>query len=311
MPVHGRPPIGDRDKLIAWLESGRRIRKPALIARAAKLTGLPVEQISGKAPSIKLPAIKTETDEDIIEGVALRFDVMHKLVTGCARGLLRGVIISGLGGVGKSYSAQWVLDEERKNNNVQSETIKGKISAIELFQLLYRNREGRVCLLDDCDPMLAEDDAVTLLKSALDTMKPRTVSWLTNSNLIKDVPNPYHFNGSVVFLTNLNFDQLTGSGQSRNSAHLQSLMTRCAYLDLGLHDPRMLMVWIKHIVTKNHILVGEGLDVQEEADVLAWMAEHRDRLRKLSIRTAIHIAGYVRIEREGWRNMARVMEFRR
>lgn len=316
--IAGRPPLNEKDpkskdKLIAWLASGRRIRSPKLIRRAMKLTGLAYDQIAGTgklAGKVALPAVKDEqTDEEIIKNVKHRFATMERVIYGICRGQLRGAIVSGLGGVGKGESTRMILEEEHSNNNVQYREIKGKVSPIELFKALYYTREGQVLLLDDCDPMLADDDSVTLLKSALDTTKERKVGWLTNTTLVKDgVKNPFVYNGSCIFLTNLSFDQLIGNGTSKNSAHLQALMTRCAYLDLGLNTPRTLMVWIRHMVQHRRILLAMGLEVEQEQAILNWMQENQNRLRKLSIRTAIHIAGYMKIAGDQWQDMARVME---
>ena len=85
------------------------------------------------------------------------------------------------------------------------------MSAIGLYKKLYEHsHKGHVVCFDDCDAILYDDLALNLLKAALDTGKKRTLCWNTESRTLmaEGMPNSFEFNGGVVFITNIKFDNV-------------------------------------------------------------------------------------------------------
>jgi len=69
---------------------------PAVYADQPKIDNTPVEQ---------------ESDEEAIERIAERFDILDRMTHAVAEGTVRGMIVSGPPGVGKSFGVETVLED--------------------------------------------------------------------------------------------------------------------------------------------------------------------------------------------------------
>jgi hypothetical protein len=76
------------------------------------------------------------------------------------------------------------------------------------------------------------------------------------------------------------------------------------YIDLKLHTHREKLLWIQHVVRKNNILVQAGLTKTLQEAALEYLALNRDKLRDLSIRTALEIATYMKMKPAEWQKFA-------
>ena len=59
---------------------------------------------------------------------------------------------------------------------------KGRATAAGLFITLYENSD-KIIVLDDCDSVFKDDDAVNILKGALDSYDTRKISYITTKAL--------------------------------------------------------------------------------------------------------------------------------
>lgn len=258
----------------------------------------------------------SETEEDIVLKIAERFDILYKCTHGATTGAVRSLIVSGAGGVGKTYTVEKILEYAKENGGTKSEVVHGVLTPVNLYKLLHRNRfANNVVVLDDADSIFDEDTALSVLKAALDSGKSRKISWLAEGKSLiskKDgeVPTEFMYEGTMIFITNLDFQRLVDIGKSKMTAHMQALMTRALYLDLRLHTVKDLTAWVRHIVSKEHILVQDGLSYEQEAEVLDFITENCHNLRNLSIRTATKMASFVKMVGEDWKIMAKHTEFR-
>jgi hypothetical protein len=252
-----------------------------------------------------------ETDAEILSRVGERFNMLNTITRGCCTGAVRSTIVSGVGGVGKTHAIEQILDHYRETQNIQSEVVRGVLSAVNLYKLLYRNRTKHcITVLDDADGIFWDEDALSILKVALDSSLTRKISWMSESQALKndDVPNTFEYAGSMIFITNIDFQTYVDNGKGKLAPHLQALLTRTMYLDLKLHTDRDLMLWIDHVITKNHVLVKDGLKHEQEKEVLDFMKANRTDLRNLSIRTALKLAMLVKMNPAKWQTMARTVE---
>ena len=64
-------------------------------------------------------------------------------------------------------------------------------------------------MFDDCDSILMDELSLNILKGALDSGKSRRISWKAESHKLRSegVPNSFTFNGSVIFITNLKYEE--------------------------------------------------------------------------------------------------------
>jgi hypothetical protein len=290
----GRPPK-DPVKLAKYLSD-----KAAALASGNGLL------IVGEAEESK------ETEAQIISRIEKRFEILYELTEGATVGIVRSLIVSGAGGVGKTFTVERILDAAKEKYGLKTEVVKGVVSPVNLYKLLYRNREkDNVIVLDDADAIFFNEDALSIMKAALDTSITRKISWLSDSHSLKEdsVPTSFLYEGSMIFITNINFQQHLDVGKTKLTPHLQALMTRAIYLDLQLHTSRELVAWINHMVNKNHILVQAGLTHTQEKVAMKYLNDNVAQLRNVSIRTALQLAQFIQAKPDDneWMTMADVI----
>ena len=188
---------------------------------------------------------KTEyADPDIV------FDEIDSYVTMAAKELLPALLITGQGGIGKSYNVEKILDQYGKRHETW-ERVKGKSSAAAMYNTLWYNR-NKIVVFDDCDSVLKDPDAINVLKGALDSSNFREISWATKGEGLvytldlddneeiaqrcqewsqdhhgkEGIPNHFIFEGEVIFISNLKKAEI----YKRDSA----LLTRCTCIDVVL-----------------------------------------------------------------------------
>ena len=128
-----------------------------------------------------------ETDEQIIERTRERFQILEDMTQAAIDGVVRGMVVTGPPGVGKSYGVELVLEKNNLFDKIAGKKLrfgieKGAASAIGLYKLLYNySDKGNVLVLDDCDTVLYDETSLNLLKAALDSSKKRKISWNTDS----------------------------------------------------------------------------------------------------------------------------------
>lgn len=226
-----------------------------------------------------------------------RFDVLAVLADGVAQKNVRSLIVAGAPGVGKTHTLEARLSAAEASGQVKSlTTIKGSISPIGLFVQLWENRDaGQVLMLDDIDAVFADEEAMNLLKGALDTTKTRRISWAKASSFLRDndIPNTFDYNGQIVFITNTNPDAVIEKG-GKLAPHMAALVSRSVFLDLCIHNPQQIMVRVEQVMSESSMLEELGLSKGQAAEVLGWMNQNLDRLRAVSLRTVIQLASFIK-----------------
>lgn len=251
-----------------------------------------------------------ESEEDAVVRIRKTFEMLNTVTKATISGKIRAAIISGPPGIGKSFGVEHVLTTSPQNlmSNMKSmcdnyTIAKGTISGIGLYQLLYENRSAKnVIMFDDCDQVLHDDECLNLLKAALDTGGKRHISWLKKSRHLNeaDIPNSFEFQGSVIFLTNVDFKRIRSS---KLSDHLSAIMSRCHYLDLEIVTTRDKILRIKQIVSDGML---ERYDFSEDEvnDILDFIESNQDHLNELSLRMVVKIADLVSAFPDSWREFA-------
>jgi hypothetical protein len=176
-----------------------------------------------------------------------------------------------------------------KENNINGvyDTITGSITAVGLYQSLWYLRDGGVLILDDCDAVFNDPDALNILKAVLDTdINHRTVSWRKEANWLneKGIEKTFNFKGSIVFLTNIDFESAI-EGKSKSSEHFKALIDRSNYLSLTLYSLEDFMIRITQVTGgSNGSIVKSGLDEKSADFILNWVDENKHRFYNLSLR---------------------------
>ena len=249
-----------------------------------------------------------ETEEKAIERIRERFDILDTMTEATMEGTVRAMIVSGPPGVGKSYGVETVLDRYGTvstlgNTAPKYEVCKGAMSPIGLYCKLYKlAAKDNVIVFDDCDSILLDDLSLNILKAALDSKKTRRICWNTDSHMLRreGVPDTFEFAGSVIFITNIKFDNVR-SKKLRD--HLEALESRCHYIDLTIDTLREKLLRIQQIV-KDGMLNSYALPQDTQAEVVQYIWDNKRRLREISLRTVLKIADLAKAFPDTWRDMA-------
>jgi hypothetical protein len=251
-----------------------------------------------------------QTDEERIADIGARFEMLDDMTKAVLNGDIRALIVSGPPGVGKSYTVEGQIERANMFANISNtkpkhEVVKGSASAIGLYKKLYEySDENSVLVFDDCDSILFDDVALNLLKGALDSGKSRKINWLSESRVLKqeDIPNSFIFKGSVIFITNLKFDQVKSQ---RLKDHLEALQSRCHYLDLTLDTMRDKVLRIRQIARQGAMFEDLGIsDVGQEV-IIDFLDANKNKMREMSLRMAIKVAQLYKSFPNTWENMAK------
>ena len=270
--------------------------------------GVPVV-VAQEAEAVRDPDADL-TDEQVLERINKRFGVMNRMIDGMLSGHIRSMIVSGAPGIGKTYDLELALEKAFKETGLYYHIIRGTCSAPGLYQSMYHGRKGGVIVLDDCDSIFNDEQAFNILKAGLDTTNKRVIAWRKRATWVYDardedrddgevidtderVPNEFEFEGSVVFITNLNFRERGASG-NRTSPHFQALLSRSMYLDLTLSSYRARILRIKDVFL-NSMCKTEKLNEMEAKEILYFVLANADRFHELSLRTVKHICQMYRL----------------
>jgi hypothetical protein len=254
----------------------------------------------------------TETDQEIMDRLRTRFCILDDMTRAAKAGRIRAMIVTGPPGVGKSHGVEAVLgrhdimaDIAQDERLRKYEFIKGATSALGLYTKLYQFREEKCILVfDDCDSVLLDDLSLNLLKAALDSGSRRQIHWNTDSRLLKDegIPNSFDFKGSIIFITNIKFDNVRSA---RLRDHLAAMESRCHYLDLTIDTRREKLLRIRQIVADG-MLEKYDFESDEQEQILEFITQNQDQLRELSLRMVLKIADLCASFPSTWRDVAAV-----
>jgi hypothetical protein len=259
--------------------------------------------------------VASESDEEIIERLRLRFEVLKDMTKAVKEGTVRAMIVTGPPGVGKSFGVDEVLSKDDLFNTLgqrkpKYEIVKGAMSAIGLYTKLYQYSEkGNVIVFDDCDSVLLDDLSLNILKAALDSSKKRTISWNTDSRILRNegVPDKFEFKAGAIFITNIKFENVRSK---KLQDHLAALESRCHYVDLQMDTDREKCLRIKQIVQDGMLDSYEFEDVQRD-EVVDFVMENRAKMRELSLRTVLKVADLRKSFTSNWKSMAEVTVMKR
>ena len=268
---------------------------------------------AGNEPVAEVVALETasETDEAVIERIRQRFEILDEMTTAATTGDIRAMIVSGPPGVGKSFGVERIVEkaclfDQISGKRLRAEVIKGSTSALGLYCALYKHSDANCMLVfDDCDSILLDDVSLNLLKGALDSGKKRKISWLSDSHMLRreGVPDSFEFKGSVIFITNLKFDQMK-SQKLRD--HLDALQSRCHYLDLTLDTMRDKVLRIKQIAQDGALFETYDFQPCEQDEIIEFLEVNKNKFREMSLRMAIKIADLKKSFPLKWKAMAEV-----
>jgi hypothetical protein len=267
-----------------------------------------IEFVSGR-DTVKVETPK-ESDEQAMDRIATRFGVLDEMSRACIAGDIRAMIVTGPAGIGKSHGVNLQMEkasmfDKLAGKKVRFEVVKGAMSGIGLFAKLYKFSDAKnVLVFDDCD-IWEDQDAINVLKGALDSGKTRRISWNKDSRLLREdgIPNSFNFNGSIIFITNKAFDNKKAS---KMQPHLDALQSRCHFLDLTVDTERDKMLRIKqvHRDADGGLFADYSFTQEQTDEIMNFIDANHAKLREVSLRMCLKIADLVKIS-ANWRELAK------
>jgi hypothetical protein len=254
---------------------------------------------AGLSPSAVEAVKPTESRFSINE----RFGFVSDMVTMLSKGAQPSVVITGPGGLGKSYTVLKTLESNgfkdisllddfevgTKLNKLKSFTvIKGYSTPKGLYRTLYENKDG-VIVFDDCDSVLKDPVSLNLLKGALDSYSRRIISWRADMK-DEELPQSFEFKGRVVFISNLSSTQID-----------QAIITRSMAVDLTM-TTKQKVERMRHIMQEPEFM--PDVDVQHKVDAISLIDLLQEKVKELSLRTLIQVTNIRANAGANWRNLA-------
>jgi Cdc6-like AAA superfamily ATPase len=238
-------------------------------------------------------------------GINERFGFVEKLVNMVSSGVQPSAVITGQGGLGKTYTVMKTLQSAgiQDYNEVVRKlaigsridmsklyvTIKGYSTPKGLFRTLFENNRA-VIVFDDCDSILKDPVALNLLKGALDSYGKRIISWNAESfGKDDDLPRSFEFKGKVIFISNMDQDSID-----------QAIRSRSMMIDLSMTDDQK--IDRMEFIAKSDEFLPE-YTAEEKADALGLIREIKDEVKEISLRTLISVTK-IRSANKDWKDLA-------
>jgi hypothetical protein len=234
-----------------------------------------------------------------------RFGFVEKLVTMVATGVQPSAVITGEGGLGKTFTVTKTLAAHGYkdiselaefqvgsviNTSKCFMMVKGYSTAKGLYRTLFENQKS-VIVFDDCDAVLKDPVALNLLKGALDSYGKRIISW--NADMKDDdLPRSFNFEGRVIFISNMDQDRID-----------QAIRSRSMMIDLSMTFDQKIDR-MEYIAKSDEFL--PEYDATIKADALALIRKVGKDAKEISLRTLIAVAK-IRASNKEWKDLATYM----
>lgn len=303
--VKGAPLNANSENIRIYIKSEKDVTISGQITHVDETSSEDVQELDIVAPIDG--GFNGETEEDTINRLNERFAVLAEMTEAAANGDIRGMLVSGAAGVGKSWTVENSLMEigwgHRAAKDDLFEIVRGNITPIGLYKKLYEFRkENSVLVFDDSDSIFFDPISLGLLKVALDTSHIRTIGWFSESYALKDedIPNKFEFKGAIIFITNMDLEK-TKSKQLK--PHFEALISRSHYLDLTIKTQRDKFLRIKGLIKEGKILDNYQFDDRQKEEVLDYLKSRVGSLRELSLRTVLKVSDLKKSKPTRWKSI--------
>ena len=275
-------------------------------ATAVGVTGVQIVDAAGNATGvIGAQAIDAEPIRTVEQEFPIneRFKIMEDYVEMVAAGELASALVTGEGGLGKTFTVMKALNASglkdiskmeigaRFNGSTGFVVVKGYSTPKGLFRTLYENRNQKI-IFDDCDSVLRDPTAVNLLKAALDSYDVRYVTWNAEGGFGEDdMPKQFEFTGGVIFISNMTKNKIPQSIRSRAMCADVS-MTRAEVLE------RM------RVIVQSDEFMPE-YDMAFKLESLEFVAEHVNNpmIAELNLRSLVNVVKARTAKPDHWKRL--------
>ena len=230
-----------------------------------------------------------------------RFSFVEKVVKMVGTGVQASAVITGEGGLGKSFTVLKTLKAmgmvdindivpgQAVNPKKVFTQIKGFSTAKNMFRTLYENN-GSTIIFDDCDSILKDAIAINILKAALDSYDKRVITWGAEMRGDDDLPRSFEFTGKIVFISNLNQNKID-----------QAIRSRSMLIDLSMTQDQKLDR-MEHLIASEDFMPEYSVAIKKDA--IALIRQLKDTAREISLRTLITFSKIRATAGDDWAELA-------
>ena len=245
-----------------------------------------------------------------------RFEDMEAYIGDVIAGVKPLALLCGAPGVGKTFRVTQALKKAGKDMDIDWKLLKGKSTATALYTAMHDFKNpGQLVVMDDCDSVFKDDDAINLLKAAFDSSDERWVTWNTARKIpmAADLaeqsddadfdpasgrwyyPRQYLFEGGGIIITNYRAGQID-----------TAVRNRALICDLDF-TPQEIIDLIKSLAPK---IAADKYDMTAKQQALDYLQELVDKKApvELSIRSFTLCAGIFASDSSTASKMRRIRE---
>jgi len=263
-------------------------------------------KVDNEEPDDFIEPIEEKTDDEIREELKEKFFILELISKGIAEGQVKSLVVTGSPGTGKSYGIDKMMKEaERNNPNFYYNVIKGTVSAIKLYSILWECRERNcVVIVDDCD--IEDVECFNMLKAATDSSRRRTISYNKLSTYLEenDIPNSFEFKGGLIYLSNVNLER--GKNSSKLKPHIDAFISRAHYIDVTLYTKREQLIRVMQVAQTEEFCVEHKVTQEQVNEICSWVQENSDIIREISIRLITKICDLLKTFDSNWSRVAKI-----
>lgn len=232
-----------------------------------------------------------------------RFTFTDQLVKMVAKGQTASCVITGEGGLGKSFTVMKALRDAGLKDVSELpigevipprgcfRVVKGFSTAKGLYRILFENQNS-IIVFDDCDSILKDPDALNLLKGALDSYDKRYITWNTSIN-DDGLPRSFEFKGGVVFVSNMSSDKIS-----------QAIRSRAMNVDLSMTTDQKIER-METIMRSDEFMYDVPMPFKIES--LELIRNNKDTASEISLRTLINVTKIRNSGNSNWASLAKYM----
>lgn len=216
-----------------------------------------------------------------------RFVFLKKLTKMTAMGETQSLLVTGEGGLGKTFTVK----ESLKESNIDPSnvlTIKGYSTARGLYNTLHDNRD-KLIIFDDCDSILKDKVALNILKGALDSYDERIITWSSNMLKSSEYASEFEFTGSIIFISNIKKDKID-----------QAIISRSMVVDLSMTvDDKIKRMYsvLDYVCESFHPIT--------KLESMNLINKYKNEIKDLNFRTLIKVCKIRNSYPEDWENLAK------
>jgi len=227
-----------------------------------------------------------------------KISLIRRMTEGITTSNVRGLVISGTPGIGKSFNVLSKLDELKGPNKLQVLISKGHVTPYQVYKMMH-DHSGPECILvfDDCDDVLDNTQSLNLLKAATEYAKHRYVTWNSTLNGSTNLNDKFEFKGKIIILTNKRLN---------DNPHYGAFIDRVHYFDMKCtFEEKLAKIMtiakdICNVITPN----------DDCHDIIRYLIDNKNRINqdRFSIRNFIKLAEMKALFGDGWEDCVDTLE---